>query len=168
MEHFGKYTLETVYLGTIEAQRQEIMHLWQTQGVLPDAAERLRRSHEAVVLVRNQNGALAGLSTVGLLAAANGRLFYSYRMFIRSADRVPYLMIAVTRCTCNFLRTFCHPSGHVDALVVISENPKLMLPGSRRALRSIGFTWSGSTSSGLDCWRMDLPAKDSCPAPLLP
>ncbi len=86
MEHFGKYTLETVYLGTIEAQRQEIMHLWQTQGVLPDAAERLRRSHEAVVLVRN-------MGSDGLMVGWV-ELFYRYGFFIVF---LIYLIIYVTK-----------------------------------------------------------------------
>ncbi len=37
------YRMEYVYLRITEAQRQEVMALWQSTQIVPDAAERERR-----------------------------------------------------------------------------------------------------------------------------
>ena len=89
---FNDYLLENVYLRTTDAQRAEIMALWQQEGAVPDPAERARRSREVVFMVRNAVGELAGLCTVGLTRVQVGRVFYAYRMFLRPQDRMPYLM----------------------------------------------------------------------------
>uniref|UniRef100_Q3ASM0 N-acetyltransferase domain-containing protein n=1 Tax=Chlorobium chlorochromatii (strain CaD3) TaxID=340177 RepID=Q3ASM0_CHLCH len=149
---FNDYTLETVYLHISDAQRLEVMDLWQTENAITSAAERERRSYEVVVMVRHVSGAVVGVSTVTVRTASNGKRYYYYRMFIHSSHRVPYLMRAVTNASRDFLATFRHPDGEVESFVVVTENPKLMRQGMRQLFERHGYTYKGKTSQGLDCW----------------
>jgi len=146
------YRLDTVYCSTTEAQRREIMQFWERVGAVPDAVERERRSHEVVVMVHNMRGELVGVSTVMVRMASNGERYYYFRMFIHPQHREARLMRAVGQCTRDFLATFCHPDGEVRAMVVVTENPKLMRQGMRQLFERIGYTYNGKTSKGLDCW----------------
>lgn len=149
---FNGYRLENVYLRSTDMQRGEILDLWYQHRAVPDPSERVRRSHEAVCLVRDATGALAGLSTVGPMQLADGRVFYNYRMFLRPQDRVPYLMWAVTDGTRDFLRGFAHPQFQAAGLLIVTENPKLMRPGMRRSFQRHGYDYRGKTAQGLDLW----------------
>jgi hypothetical protein len=53
---------------------------------------------------------------------------------VRRADRVPYLMRAVTNATRDLLRDFPYPEGPLAGLLIETENRKLMRPGIRRYL----------------------------------
>jgi hypothetical protein len=147
---FKGYRLENVYLRSTDMQRGEILDLWYQHRAVPDPSERARRSHEAVYMVRDAAGELAGLSTVGPAPLADGRIFYNYRMFLRPKDRVPYLMWAVTDGTRDFLRDFAHPQFQAAGLLIVTENPKLMRPGMRRSFRQHGYDYRGKTALGLD------------------
>lgn len=149
------YRLENVYLTISDAQRREAMALWQAEGVVPDAAERERRSHEIVLLARTPAGELAGLSSAEIIHAADGRRFYNYRMFIKPSARIPYLMSAITRRSRDLLQAFSHPSGPLAGLIVVAENPKLMRPGMRRELQRIGFDDWGQTADGAAVWGIE-------------
>lgn len=151
------YRLDSVYLRTTEAERAEIMALWQSQGVVPDPAERLRRSHEVVLMVRNPAGELVGVSTVGLTRVQDGRVLYVYRMFLRPRDRVPQLMTTVTDGTRDFLRGFDHPQAQVAGLLIVAENRKLMRPGLRRTFERHGYQYRGTTPQGQDLWLAEFP-----------
>ncbi|MDP3875410.1 MAG: hypothetical protein Q8Q50_00355 [Methylobacter sp.] len=152
---FHDYRLENVYLRATEAQRREAMALWQAEGVVPDAAERERRSDEVVLMARTPLGELAGLSSVAIVDAADGRRFYHYRMFIKPSARIPYLMCAVTRRSRDLLQAFSHPSGPLAGLIVVAENPKLMRPGTRRELQRIGFAPWGLAPAGEAVWGIE-------------
>ena len=156
---FNDYLLENVYLRTTDAQRAEIMALWQQEGAVPDPAERARRSREVVFMVRNAAGELAGLCTVGLTRVPDGRVFYAYRMFLRPQDRMPYLMWAVTDGTRDFLRGFTHPDTPTAGLYLITENPKLMRPGMKRSFQRHGYSYRGKTVHGLDVWVAEFAGK---------
>ncbi len=149
---FRDYLLENVYLRATEVQRSEIIALWQGEGVVRDAGERERRSHEAVFLIRAPSGELAGLSTVGLARVEAGRTFYAYRMFLRKRDRIPNLMVAVVIATREFLRDFKHPELRPAGILHVNENPKLMRPGARRLFARFGYRFWGKTADGQDVW----------------
>ena len=152
---FRDYLLENVYLRATEVQRSEIIALWQGEGVVRDAGERERRSHEAVFLIRAPSGELAGLSTVGLARVEDGRTFYTYRMFLRKRDRIPYLMVAVVIATRDFLRNFKHPELQPAGILHVNENPKLMRPGAKRLFARFGYRFWGKTADGQDVWAAD-------------
>jgi hypothetical protein len=155
---FRDHVLENVYLCTSEDQRREIMAFWLEHKAVSDPNERARRSHEVAVMVRNGEGELAGLSTVGLTRVGDGRIFYAYRMFIRPRDRVPYLMSKVTNVTRDTLRDFAHPQGPVAGLLIVTENPKLMRPGMKREFERQGYHYQGKTPQGLDVWAVEFGA----------
>jgi len=152
---FGDYVLEDVYLCASEEQRRESMAFWLEHKAVSDPNERARRSHEVVVMVRNGEGELAGLSTVGLTRVGDGRIFYAYRMFMRPRDRVPYLMWKVTDGSRDLLRNFTHPQGHVAGLLIVTENPKLMRRGMKRDFQRHGYHYQGKTPQGLDVWAVE-------------
>jgi hypothetical protein len=162
---FHDYLLENVYLRTTRAERSEIIALWRDEDALDDHADAKRRSREAVFLVRNASGELAGVSTVGFVRIKDGRIFYNYRMFLRTRDRVPNLMTGVVLASREFLRTFQHPELQPDGLLHINENPKLMRPGARRVFERIGYRYWGKTSQDEDVWAMefDQPVRDTNP-----
>ena len=150
--HFKDYLMENVYLRTTEAQRSEMVELWRNEGSGLEGADAERTSHEAVFLVRNPSGELAGVSTVALIRLKDGRRFYSCSLFLRPRDRVPYLMINVCDATRDFLRTFKHPLAQPAGMLNINENPRLMRPGARRIFVRHGYTYWGQTSKGEDVW----------------
>ncbi len=162
---FRDYLLQNVYLRTTETERAEILALWHDEGAVDDQDEAKRRSLEAVFLVRNAAGELAGVSTVGFVRIKDGRLFYNYRMFLRQSDRVPNLMVAVVLATREFLRTFQHPKAEPAGLLHINENPKLMRPGIRRIFERVGYRYWGQTPEGEDVWvvEFDQPSRDRKP-----
>src|SRR5256885_519777 len=144
--HFKDYLLENVYLRTTEAQRSEILALWRNERAGIDGANAERSSHEAVFLVRAASGELAGVSTVALVRLKGGQRFYSYSMFLRERDRVPYLMITVCDATRDFLRNFRHPVSQPAGMLNVNENPRLMRPGVRKLFARHGYRYWGQTS----------------------
>lgn len=153
---FKDYLLENVYLRTTEGQRAEILALWRSEEAGLEEADSLRRSHEAVFLVRaSSSGDLAGVSTVALVRVKGGRRFYSYSMFLRKRDRVPNLAVVVCNATRDFLRTFKHPVAQPVGMLNVNENPKLMRPGMRRLFARLGFRYWGQTALGEDVWITD-------------
>jgi hypothetical protein len=149
---FRDYLLENVYLRTTESQRSEILELWRLEqaGLHGEHAE--RSSHEAVFLVRTRTAELAGLSTVALVRLKNGQRFYSFSLFLRKRDRVPYLMIAVCDATRDFLRNFKHPLSQPAGMLNVNENPKLMRLGTRKLFARHGYRYWGQTALGEDVW----------------
>lgn len=149
---FGDYHLENVYLRVTESLRAEILELWTTEGAGLRGADAERSSREAVFLVRDRLGVLAGVSTVALVRLKNGQRYYSYSMFLRPRDRVPFLMVVVCDATRDFLRTFKHPVSQPAGMLNINENLKLMRPGMRRLFERHGYRYWGKTARGEDVW----------------
>jgi hypothetical protein len=73
-------------------------------------------------------------------------------MFLHPADRVPFLMRAVTNATRDLLRGLPHPGGPVAGMLIETENRKLMRPGIRRYFERHGYLYRGRTGRGLDLW----------------
>ena len=149
---FKDYLLENVYLRTTEAQRIEILDLWRNEGAGIQGVVAERSSHEAVYLIRSPSGDLAGVSTVALVRLKDGRRFYSFSMFLRPKDRVPYLMVAVCDATRDFLRNFKHPVSQPEGMLNINENLKLARPGMRKIFTRHGYRYWGQTARGEEVW----------------
>ena len=149
---FKDYLLENVYLRTTETQRTEILELWRQERAGIQGADADRSSREAVYLIRTPSGDLAGVSTVALMRLKDGRRFYSFSMFLRPKDRVPYLMVAVCDATRDFLRNFKHPVLQPAGMLNINENLKLARPGMRKIFARHGYQYWGKTARGEDVW----------------
>ena len=150
------YSFEIVYHRVTAQQRDAIVDFWLSYGAIDSTTEARRRSHQVVVLVRNPTGEIVGLSSVGLrnIPRLDG-WHYIYRMFIRPADRVSYLMKEITNCSRDFLRSFEHPKLPMRGLLIVTENRKLMRPGLRKLLLRHGYQPLGRSTRGLDWWRVD-------------
>jgi len=146
------YLLENVYLRTTDAQRSEILALWRDEGAGLSRVDAERSSREAVFLVRRRSGELAGVSNVALVRLKGGKRFYSFSLFLRPRDRVPFLMVKVCDATRDFLRDFKHPLGQPEGMLNVNENHKLMRPGMRRVFARQGYQYWGQTAQGLDVW----------------
>ncbi len=158
---FNDYQLENVYLRTTQTQRSEVMGLWRDGGVVIDGGHAERRSREVVFLVRAPSGALAGVSEAALVRVRGHRRFYAYTMFLREADRVPYLMLAVLNGTRDFLRRFEHPTLKPEGMLLVTENRKLMRPGLRRLFVRHGYQYWGKTAWGDDVWAVEFGKPES-------
>src|SRR5262245_21255650 len=161
---FRDYSLENIYLRTTPAQRAEIIALWQEQQAISDCAETIRRSKEAVFLVRAAFGRLVGLSTAGFVRVPDGRIFYAYRMFLHQQHRVPYLMVTVILATRDFLRTFQHPKLQPAGMLHVNENPRLMRPGIRKLFQRHGYRYWGKTPHSEDIWAVEFCRQTGNPA----
>ena len=151
--NFKNYRLDNVYLKTSAEQRAKIADFWLREKAIADPDEAERRAHEVVVMIyRHDNGALAGVSTVGLTRTGDGRVYYAYRMFLREKDRVPYLMWTVIAATRDFLCTFEHPKAQPLGILHVNENVKLMRPGVRRFFARHGYRYCGQNRRGQDLW----------------
>ena len=150
--YFRDYLFENVYLRTTECQRAEILTLWHNGKAGIEGADAERSSREAVFLIRNRSGQLVGASTVALVRLKDGQRYYSFSLFLRPQDRVPYLMVTVCDATRDFLRNFKHPVSQPAGMLNINENRKLMRPGMRRLFERHGYRYWGQTMSGEDVW----------------
>ena len=150
---FKNYRFDAVYLDTSAEQRAAITRFWLTEQAIADPRLAEQRAHEVVLMVfRADTNELVGVSSVGLSRNQQQRLYYTYRMFIRAADRVPYLMWSVVTATREFLEGYTHPSGAIAGLIHINENPKLMKPGIRRFFLRHGYHYGGKNQRGQDRW----------------
>ena len=154
-QHFKDYLLENVYLRTTDSQRSEILALWRDGEVEIDRSQAERRSREVVFLVRTASGELAGVSEAALVRVRGHRRFYAYTMFLRKSDRVPYLMLAVLNGTRDFLRNFEHPKLQPHGMLLVTENRKLMRPGTRKLLGRHKYRYWGRTGWGDDVWAVE-------------
>lgn len=151
---YHDYRMQNVFGEKPEGLRREIVAFWRANRALRRGeAEAWRRSNEVVLVIRNPEGEIAGVTSV-YAAAFRGATYYFYRMFIRRGDRVPGMMRFATLETRHFLQRQ-HAPGGPKGMIVISENPKLMNPGMRRMMARGGFTDAGKTPKGLDIWRFD-------------
>lgn len=149
---FHGYPLIPVYRKVTAEQRNEAIRLWLDQGGLTELCVAERRSHGLVYLARDPDGALAGLSSVGLgRRNADGRTVYDLHVFISPLHRVPYLVRELTRRTHDLLKADSrrHPASGIR---LTADNPKLMRPGIRRYLERHGFQARGTDQRGVDRW----------------
>ncbi len=152
---YDKYRMQNVFGEKPASLRGEIAEFWLANGALQDEAAAWRRTKEVVLVIRNPEGEMVGISTVYLSDfGARGDKYYFFRMFIRPGDRVPGMMRFVTRETGEFLKARYTPGGP-RGFVIITENAKLMGPGMRGMLQRAGLTDGGKTRDGADIWYAD-------------
>ena len=76
-------------------------------------------------------------------------------MFIRAQDRVSGLMRKVTAVTRMFFDENKDLRGAASAMIICTENPKLMRPGLKRMFSNSVWKFAGKDPRGLDLWRFD-------------
>ena len=149
---YHNYRLFVVYQRSTPEVRREIIRLWQRHNVVRDQREADLRSHQAVIIIRNEQNDLIGLSTIYTGEfLQRGNLYYFYRMFIQPEDRIPGMMWEVTTRTFEVLQA--HPvPGKPPGIIIVTENPKLMRPGMKRSFERHGWTYLGRGPRNNDLW----------------
>lgn len=157
IERHGEYAIGAVFGEVSPALAEEIAAFWLAHGALPDPAEARRRAHEVVCLARDAAGTIAAVNSV-YVAPFNppGAPYYFYRMFVRPSARVPGLASRMVQCAVAVLRARAAPG--VAGVVLITENPKLMLRAGQRKLTRLGWSYVGRGPLGRDAWRIDFAA----------
>ncbi len=152
--YYRDYRISTVY-GRVDAElTQELVAFWLRNGALPNASRARQRAPQVVLVARNSEGRIVGVTTVYVAAPKGRGRYYIYRMFIQPTDRIYGMMISMVLSTRDYLqhlRTENKPCG----LVHVSENRKLMRPGTRRLYEKHGYYCIGQTRRGFDVWISD-------------
>lgn len=152
-EEYNGYRLTSVYKRIDSTLRDEIIALWADNGAIP-LAEAERRVQEVVFIIRNQEGRLAGVSTVYLQKfMAEETPFYFMRMFIRPEDRgLIGLYRIASQKTREFLKTFKQPGCKPKGVIIIIENPKFLRKGNKKSLEERGWKYFGQGPMGNHIW----------------
>ena len=150
---YGRYHLLNVYGDITSELTEKIIALWKNNGILPAGADPYRRVNEVAVVILDSAQNIVGVSTVypDFRPRLNETVFL-YRMFIQPQDRTPSMMLSVLQQTyalLNALRRADKPT----ALMIETENPKLMREGMRRQFEKMGYQLLGKNPQGQDVWR---------------
>jgi hypothetical protein len=145
------HTLRTVAGRLDAATARAIIRLWLDNAVLP-LAEANRRIGEVVCAAFDPAGELVGVNSAYLALSDDDNLYWFYRTFIRS-DRRGVFGLGRTMLRQAIAHLHAHPQGAAGVMLV-TENPKLMMKGAGELLRKIGFTPAGKDARGCDVWRM--------------
>jgi hypothetical protein len=151
--NYKKYQLLDVYQNTTGKQQQQIIKLWHDNNILPSEADPAQRAGQVVIVIVDAAQHIVGVSTAYLEHRPQlDELAFMFRMFIRPGDRRPGMMIGVVNFTFDILRGY---AGQTEAasLMIISDNRKLMRPGTRQQLGRMGFNLLGQEAQGRDVWR---------------
>ena len=149
---YDKYGIHNVFGEKPTSLRAEIVEFWLRQGALQNEAAAWQRTKDVVLVVRNPESEVVGISTVYVADfRTRGNKYYFYRMFIGQGHRVPGMMRFVTLATLDVLKTR-HKPGGPSGLLVVAENPKLTGPGVMRMAQRGGFTYAGKNQNGFDVW----------------
>jgi len=150
---YKDYQLLDVYQCASRKQQQQIVKLWRDNEILPPGQDPGQRVNEVAIAVVDASERVVGVSTVYIEhRPLLDEFAFMFRMFIQPTDRIPGMMIAVVNYTFDVLQLH---SGGSDAvsMMIVSDNPKLMRPGTRRQLGRMGFTLLGQEVRGRDVWR---------------
>jgi len=124
------------------------------QRAVPTEARARSRCGDVVLVARNPDGEIVGVSSVYREHFRGaGEVYWFYRMFIRPPDRVPGMMRHMTALTRDHLRGLDVPDKP-RGVIIVTENPKLMRRGMRRVLERLEFTYVGATAKGQDIWQL--------------
>ena len=153
---FHGYCLVEVWQKTTKEERVEVIRFWLTEEAITDEEEARQRVHQLVTLVRDPSGAIAGVSTAYIDGLGKDNTpHYFYRMFISPKNRRPILMIRMIDFSREILKQRTPVgSGIAAGMVIVTENPKAMNPGSRRMLDRHGYRLLGQNNAGQDVWRV--------------
>lgn len=154
IQKYRKHTFHGVYGNVDEDLQKEIAAFWTRNQAISDRREALRRTREVVLVIRNAADEIAGITSVYLGHLDDGIEYYFYRIFIQCTDRAAGMMRAATRATRVYLRDHPVPDGP-PAMIIVTENPKLMRKGMRRMFSQDECVYLGKTANGCDRWSVD-------------
>ena len=148
---YRDYRISSVFGAVDDRLAEELVAFWLRNKALRDREQAAERAQQVVLVARNAEGAIVGVSTVYPGRLNPDKRYYLYRMFIRPTDRIPGMMTSMTVATRDYLgglKLEDKPGG----IAIVAENPRIMRPGARRTLEKIGFACIGKTRWGYDVW----------------
>jgi len=142
------FKLSVVYHKLTSEVRQEIISMWLTEGAL-DIKEATRRVDEVVVIARNEQNQLVGVTSVQI-DMINNTPYYFFRMYVRQQNRnrsIPRSSPVMSNLTVDFLSTY-EVTPKPTGVVSILDNPKL----SNRIMETFGWNYYGISPIGKSIW----------------
>ncbi len=117
-------------------------------------AEATRRVNEVVLVIRNSQDELIGVTTVYTRDFARpGNVYYYFRMFIRPTERKSYTLLKVAyRKTFIFLDNFQQVEMKPYGLIMVMENQKLSGKRFEKWLADKGLVYWGKNELGQAVW----------------
>jgi len=127
----------------------ELVDFWMSRKVITQESQATERSRQAVVLLRNKEGALLGVSTATKsYFKPVGHDFYFYRCFIDTAFRIPGLDIQLTKKAVEVLEKHAKETSD-DAVGVLALVQGNTLKQRVWAIwRSVNFFYYGKDKNG--------------------
>lgn len=148
----GQYTLDFVYQRLQAEERNQVIKLWVSSGVLP-LSEAESRVDQVVMTIRNEKGELVGVNTAYIQDFQHaGNPYYFYRIFIREQDRGSSLRSKATELARRLLRDYRYDSPKPLGVVIVTENRKYERPGAVRLLQRQGWHYLGKGPRGFNVW----------------
>ncbi len=151
--------LKFVYKNLTESEKQKVINLWRSIGVLSEERAK-KRVEQVCLIIINKNDEIVGVSTVYThYIVEESNLYFFYRMFIKKEYRgSPKIYIKVLQIVYNQLKT--HYAQKLNGLIIELENKKIAKLGSESSyMNKLGFTYYGLSSRKLQLWyvRFDDP-----------
>ena len=150
----GDFPIQVVFRRVDEVLRAELAAFWLAHKVIGSAAEGQRRAGEAVCVIRDAHGALAGVNTAYLDDFERmGWPYYFFRMFVREADHPITLPLTALHRAVDVLRNEGKDAAH--GIVIVIENPKLAGAMAQWALTPLGFVLQPRAPGANETWKLD-------------
>lgn len=144
--------IENVWRRSTPALREEILAFWESNKLLPPGTDAAERAAEAVLLVRDGSGAIAGLTTAGIVQfkQLNSNNFFLFRSVILPGFRVPGLISRLIVQTRDFLEEFAATmkENRCIGMLTFVENPMLIRHRTEAVWPASKMVYIGSDPKG--------------------
>lgn len=147
------HRIEPCWRAVAPALAGEIVTLWQQGRAIPDPAEALRRTREAVCVARGSDGGLVAVATAQARQIPFlGQPMYYLRAFLAPAVRRGLLAHRLLRHCQQILSADAagpDPASPAIGIFLELENPVFSREGDRAVWRRSGMVYAGRTPRGL-------------------
>jgi len=145
--------LEYVYGNLSQERKEEIFKMWEDHTPLKKEAQ-IKRVEQIVYIIKKDDH-VVGVSTAYLRKPPRREeKYYFFRTFIQPDIRgvIGAGFPDILRATNQRMQEFNDIEPLAGGMVVITENPKLKRPGSRKLFRDGGWKYQGQTEKKQDIW----------------
>jgi hypothetical protein len=131
---------------------EAVLEFWRRENAISDEASAKKRLGEIVLLARDENGVVAGVSTAVKISMPRlGQPTYYFRCFIGKQWRKSRLVLHLLRRTCDVLENYARSHDFPCIGVILEmENARFGQALQRAWWPSTGFVFIGKSQRGLD------------------
>lgn len=149
----SEYSFESVWQKVDEQLSTEIVTFWKAESALPADEDAGKRAKQAVVVMRDGDGAIAAISTVTIKRIP--RLLqplYYYRTFCAEKHRGRHTMLDILSQCYEILKEYNTNLESPEAIGMLLELESKMLAGRYDEAQSTetGFTFIGQSLRGFN------------------